>query len=222
VNYIIASIKKWNIKKFNELKLDGNWYLITSPDEYSKIASINPRYVFFPHWSWLIPPEIYERYKCIIFHMTDLPFGRGGTPLQNLISRGITETMVSAIKCVKDVDAGDIYLKRPMSLHGSAEEIYMCSSDIIFDMIKEIVSVKGEYPTYPQKGEPVLFSRRTKDDCRIPDVGDLNKVYDWIRMNDAESYVPAFLEMGKLKLEFTRANLRDGYIEADVRIKVRE
>ena len=31
--------------------------------------------------------EIHENYKCIIFHMTDLPFGRGGSPLQNLISR---------------------------------------------------------------------------------------------------------------------------------------
>ena len=42
--------------------------------------------------------------------MTDLPFGRGGSPLQNLIVRGYKETMLSAIKCVGEVDAGPIYI----------------------------------------------------------------------------------------------------------------
>ena len=43
--------------------------------------------------------------------MTDLPFGRGGSPLQNLIVRGFEETMTSAIKVTKGIDTGDIYLK---------------------------------------------------------------------------------------------------------------
>ena len=56
--------------------------------------------------------------------MTDLPFGRGGSPLQNLITRGISKTKISALRCNEEIDAGPIYLKRPLSLHGSAEEIY--------------------------------------------------------------------------------------------------
>ncbi len=56
--------------------------------EVSKLLEFSPRYIFFPHWSWIIPKEIYEKFECVIFHMTDLPFGRGGSPLQNLIVRG--------------------------------------------------------------------------------------------------------------------------------------
>jgi len=44
--------------------------------------------------------------------MTDLPFGRGGSPLQNLIERGIKKTKISAIKVDGGIDTGDIFFKR--------------------------------------------------------------------------------------------------------------
>ena len=50
-----------------------------------------------------------KRYDCVIFHMTDLPYGRGGSPLQNLIIRGYKKTNVVSNKCVGEVDAGPIY-----------------------------------------------------------------------------------------------------------------
>ena len=47
--------------------------------------------------------------------MTDLPFGRGGSPLQNLIVRGYKSTKLTAIKVQSGIDTGDIYLKKPFS-----------------------------------------------------------------------------------------------------------
>lgn len=63
--------------------------------------------------------------------MTDLPYGRGGSPLQNLIKRNIENTKISAIKVVKDLDAGDIYLKRDLNLNGTADEILGLGGTII-------------------------------------------------------------------------------------------
>ena len=40
----------------------------------------------------------------------------------------------------------------------------------------------------------------------------LNKVYDYIRMLDAEGYPKAFLNFGNFRLEFLRASLKNGYI----------
>ena len=45
--------------------------------------------------------------------MTDLPYGRGGSPLQNLIKKNHKSTMLSAIECQDNLDSGDIYLKNP-------------------------------------------------------------------------------------------------------------
>ncbi len=220
MDFVVATIKEWNIKRFNGLNLEGDWHLITLPDEYGKIALWNPRYVFFTHLSWLIPKEIYGRYECVIFHMTNLPWGRSWEPLQHLIMRGCKETIVSAIRCVKDIDAGDIYMKRPMSLRGSAEEIYIRCSDIVFDMIEEIASKELKAET-PQVGEPVYFEKWASEDYRLPDTNDLGKVYDTIRMMDAETYPPCFLETDKLRLEFSRATLRSDHIEANVVIRAK-
>ena len=113
---VVVAVKSWNIKNFKRLKeldSDFNWVLFTDKYELTKerLEELDPEFVFFVHWSWIIKKDIYENFNCIVFHMTDLPFGRGGSPLQNLISRGIKKTKLSAIKVVRDIDAGPIYMK---------------------------------------------------------------------------------------------------------------
>lgn len=44
--------------------------------------------------------------------MTDLPYGRGGSPLQNLIVRNHYKTKISEIRVKKEIDSGPIYLKK--------------------------------------------------------------------------------------------------------------
>ena len=119
--YIIATIKSWNIKNAKRLKKKtgrGEFVIISDKDRltHDNVRKIDPIYIFFPHWSWMIPKEIYDNYECVVFHMTDLPFGRGGSPLQNLLGRGISDTKVTALKAVKATDAGPVYLKRILSL----------------------------------------------------------------------------------------------------------
>ena len=152
--------------------------------------------------------------------MTDLPFGRGGSPLQNLIVRGVYETKLSAIVCTSELDAGDVYLKRSLSLHGNAEEIYLRAAALTRDMMIEIVQTQPS--PIPQTGNPVVFRRRTPEEGNIGACEELSEVFDYIRMLDAEGYPPAFLEIGRLRLEFTRAALRNGRIEANVVIRMSE
>ena len=44
--------------------------------------------------------------------MTDLPYGRGGSPLQNLILDNKQKTMISAFKMTERMDEGPIYIKK--------------------------------------------------------------------------------------------------------------
>lgn len=214
---IIATIKSWNIK--NALKLQkiisGRYKvaIITHSEDLSikNIEKINPCYIFFPHWSWIIPKSIYNKYHCIVFHMTDLPYGRGGSPLQNLIIRGFIETKISAISVGKELDAGPIYLKESISLQGSAERIYKNMSVLIFQkMIPKIL--QGEIVPIKQKGEVVSFKRLKPENSKINNQEDLKNVYDKIRMLDAEGYPKAYLETDKLKIEFHKARIKNGTI----------
>lgn len=220
MTYVLATSRPWHEPMAGRLeqKTGQPFTLITGKNELTveHLSSIKPKIVFFPHWSYIIPEEIFENYECVIFHMTDLPFGRGGSPLQNLIARGITETKLSALKCVKELDGGPVYMKRPLSLYGSAEEIYLRAGKLIEEMIVEIIE-KNPTPI-EQEGEPVLFKRRKKAQSRIQNLENLEILFDHIRMLDADGYPPAFLEYDRFRFEFNRASLKAGKIIAEVKI----
>lgn len=220
--YIVVTSKPWNKKLFKEKisELPGVWRLINNPNglKFKIISEFNPRYIFFIHWSHKVPKEITDNFECVCFHMTDLPHGRGGSPLQNLIARGNTETVISAIRMVQEFDAGPVYLKRPLSLFGNAEEIYIRAGKIITSMIHELIEKEPE--PLVQQGKIVIFKRRHPCESRIPEDANLEKTFDWIRMLDAQGYPPAFVTVGNLRIEFKRAAFRHNAIEADARITV--
>jgi len=223
---IVCTKKSWNIENFEKTKNksnDLNWHIIKDIKKlnYKNILKIKPKYVFFPHWSWKIPKEIYENFECIAFHMTDLPFGRGGSPLQNLIVRGYKKTKITAFKVTDKLDAGPIYLKKDFPLEGSAQEIFKRASNIIFqEMIPHITNESPE--PFPQKGKIVTFSRRKPQDSDISNINDLNKIFDNIRMLDAEGYPNAFIEKNNLRIEFQNAKKKENEIIAKAKIKIKE
>jgi methionyl-tRNA formyltransferase len=220
---IILSEKEWNRNLISTLEMEyknTNWLLVNNKNDFNSgvLSKYNIDKIFIPHWSYIIPEAIYSNYECVVFHMTDLPYGRGGSPLQNLIVRGHTETKISALKVVKELDAGPIYLKRDLHLNGTAEEIFIRANSIIELMILEITSKDIEPKA--QEGDIVKFNRRKTQDSNISDLEDLKKTYDYIRMLDAKGYPYAFIETPHLKLEFTNAsfNKDDKIITANVRI----
>jgi methionyl-tRNA formyltransferase len=223
-NYIVATVKEWNVEAFNAFteNADGNWHLITHPDELTvdRITEIQPRYIFFPHWSWKIAEELRDLSECIIFHMTDLPYGRGGSPLQNLIQRGHTETAISAIRAEAKMDSGAVYLKRPLSLSGNAQLIFEQAAKVVFAMVAEIAQT--EPVAIAQEGEPVTFQRRTPAQSILPEASNALELYNHIRMLDADSYPRAFIENASYRLEFSDAEFEDGEVLAKVRFRKRE
>jgi methionyl-tRNA formyltransferase len=208
-SYLIVSQHQRHESLFSRLQqtLTGKWRLISDPAEFTfeYLSSIKPDYIFLPHWSHNIPSQITDNFACVMFHMTDLPFGRGGSPLQNLIVRGFKETQLCAFRCCKQLDAGPIYSKLSLSLSGSAEEIFTRADNLVSQLIFDIIQ-RGLQPL-AQTGEVTEFKRRTPDQSNLSQLTALSDIYDYIRMLDAEGYPNAFLDMGLFTLTFSQANL---------------
>ena len=219
-NFVVAGKKTWNHKLFKDFvqKQQGTWHFIDSTDTLiiDKIKSISPHYIFFLHWSWKVPDEIIENYECICFHMTDVPYGRGGSPLQNLIVRGHQITKLTALRMTNEFDTGPVYLQEDLSLGGGAEEIYLRVTKLSFKMIEKII--QDDIKPVLQIGEPTIFKRRKPEESKIEQTNSLDKLHDFIRMLDAEDYPKAFLEYEGFRYEFSRSALYDGRIIADVKI----
>lgn len=220
-SYVVCGTKPWNRHVFDEQlrTLPGKWYFIGSHEEFTlgRLEDLDPRYMFFLHWSRKVPDELLERFECVNFHMTDVPYGRGGTPLQNLIEQGHSHTRLSALRMVSELDAGPVYLKEDLCLRGTAEEVYLRASELSARMIQRIIQENPE--PEPQDGKPTVFRRRQPDQSEVPHVPSLEALHDFIRMLDAEGYPRAFLMHAGFRFEFHRAARYFDRVEADVVIK---
>lgn len=220
-SYVVCTVKPWNFSAFarHTPTMSGGWHLIRSPEELNlkRLETMSPRYVFFPHWSWRVPADIIERFECVCFHMTDVPYGRGGSPLQNLILRGHDTTQMTALRMVEELDTGPVYLKRPLSLEGRAETIFERAADLVYGMIGDIIA--GNISPVPQQGEVVLFNRRAPEQSALPQDGTSSALYDFIRMLDAPTYPTAFIDWGQWRLEFDHARQSGDAVEAHVFIR---
>lgn len=83
-------------------------------------------------------------------------------------------------------------------------------------MIEEIID--KEILPHPQQGEAVTFKRRTPEESNLQDIDNLDRLYDHIRMLDAETYPHAFLETNTMRIEFFDAQKNNDEISAHVRI----
>lgn len=153
---VICDSKGWfreNSKSPKFLRLAVTYISEPADLTVSKLTEIGPDFVFFPHWSWKVPDQITSSFRCIVFHTAPLPKGRGGSPIQNLIKAGFSESPVNAIEMVSEIDGGPIYTNRVVSLSGSLDEILGRLAVVSQEMIVEICAT-NPLPR-PQVGEPV-------------------------------------------------------------------
>ena len=218
--YVVVGSKPWNRHVFETSirQLPGEWHFVGSRDALTRerLTELAPRYVFFLHWSWIVPDALVDQFECVNFHMTDVPFGRGGSPLQNLIERGHHHSALSALRMTPELDAGPVYAKEDLCLQGTAEQVYIRSSQLAARMIGEIVASQPQ--PQPQEGDVTLFRRRREEDSALPESGTLERLHDFIRMLDADGYPPAVLRHGPFVLRLRRSALYDRRIVADVEI----
>lgn len=64
MDYLVAAVGEWNKNLFekNTKNLTGNWHFVATPEvlENKLFEGLKPRYIFFPHWRWIVPTEIFS------------------------------------------------------------------------------------------------------------------------------------------------------------------
>ena len=221
----IAVIAKfsWYLDDAKRYFSDTDYQVLTfnTLDELKNEIRINSNldFIFFPHFSEIIPPSIYENFLCIGFHTGDLPADRGGSPIQNKILSGKYLTNVSAFRITKDIDAGPIFKQHVIDLsEGTIVEILLNLSKICAKMMIDIV--RNTPVPIEQIGQIQVKVRRKPIDSLLPQssVG-IRVVYDHIRMVDGLDYPRAYIAWGDLIIEFTSAKLEDGKLTATCTIR---
>ena len=214
---LICSSRNW-FKLNGEISKTNTVKFITLEEDLTldSVDQFKPDYILFPHWNWIVKKDIHENYNCVVFHTAPLPYGRGGSPIQNLIMEGFQTSPICAIKMTDELDAGPIYSSSNVSLEGNLNSIFLRINDAVNELIVKIISENPE--PMAQVGEPHIFKRLTHSDNEIAAGLDLEKLYDHIRMVDHHDYPHAFIMYGDMKIEFSNASLDGDSIEARCQI----
>lgn len=219
--FILASCDNYFSQSlFNNLKkINKNFIFISNKNDLkNKVDKINPKKIFFLHWSYIVPKSIYNTYECINLHTGNLPKGKGGSPLQNQIIDGIIQTKINALKMSDDgLDAGPIYCSECISLQGNLFDIWNIISNIGFKIIKKIIN-ENIIPVKQEKTDCQIYKRRKNNNIPFNQEKELSQIYDFIRMLDSPYYPNPHLNIGNFKLEFNRANFDGNNILCDVKI----
>lgn len=216
MNVIISKDNPWSRELANLFLENSSQFVWITECNLQILDSLNPKWVFFFHWSEIVSEEIYTKYKCVVVHTGNLPEGRGGSPLQNQILEGVVSTKVNLIEMSSILDGGGIYTSSPITLQGNLNDIWFTIAKISKKLILECVN--NSLSPIPQTGEPKVYKRKKDNKLILDSTKDISYVYDQIRMLDAENYPQTYLEIGEYILEFSRAKLENKTVIADVKI----
>lgn len=126
----------------------------------------------------------------IVVHASDLPQGKGFSPLQWQIAEGRNDIVLTLFEVVEAVDAGPYYLKETMRFDGSEllEELHQKMARAIIDLCVRFVAQYDELQPVEQSGTESFYRRRTAADDEL----DVNKTiaeqFDHLRIANNDTY----------------------------------
>jgi len=138
-----------------------------------------------------------------------------------MILKGFSKTKICAIQAKDEMDSGNIFLRKNLSLEGSANEIYSRMYSIILEMIIFLTRNKLS-KVMAQKGKIVLFNRRNEKESYVDFSSfKIDKIYDYIRMLDLDyrKFPKAFTRLGRYKLIFSKVK-KNNNSSLECRLKI--
>ena len=189
----------WIDKLLEDWLLDGhqvNW--VNKDSEVSE-----GDFCFILSYEKIIKPNILKLNKHnLVVHASNLPEGKGMSPLSWQILEGKNNIKVTLFEAKAALDAGDIYLQKGIVYKGH-ELLDGLRSALAKTIIKLCNQFVIEYPKIlhnacKQSGKESFYIRRKPEDSRIDVDKSLSEQFQLLRIVDNNEY-PAFFELNDHK-----------------------
>jgi len=145
----------------------------------------------------ITPPGVLARNrKNIVVHASNLPDGKGFSPLTWQILEGLDDIPLCLLEAVDAVDAGPVVYRETLHYEGHEligelrDVLGRAQADLCLRYLAEAAPPEGE----PQAGEGFVYGRRRPADSRLDPEKPLAEQFDLLRTVDNDNY-PAFFEL---------------------------
>ena len=154
--------------------------------------------VFYLSYYSIVPEEVLSLARNnIVVHESDLPRGRGWSPLTWQVLEGRSQLTLSLFEATSQVDSGMIYIQDILKFDGTEliDELRSKTGRAKVSMCLQFVE---QYPDIVQSGSPqtgpaTYYPRRTISDSKLDPEDTIAQQFNLLRVVDNERY-PAYFE----------------------------
>jgi methionyl-tRNA formyltransferase len=155
----------------------------------------------------LIPRELLDRHLWLNVHPSLLPRWRGAAPVERALIAGDTETGVTIIELVEELDAGPIAAQEafPIAPDDDAGVVYDRAAAVAVELLERVLPS----PSFrPQPAEGVSYAEKISPDDRVLDLSRPEEAVNRVRA--LSPHIGARAELDGRSVTIWRARLEDG------------
>ncbi|MBI3804154.1 MAG: UDP-2,4-diacetamido-2,4,6-trideoxy-beta-L-altropyranose hydrolase [Nitrospirae bacterium] len=167
-------------------------------------ADLRPAdFCFYLSCGQIVPQKILSQYRHnLVVHESDLPKGRGWSPLTWQILDGKNRIPVTLFEAAEKVDSGVIYAQEWIAFEGHEliDELRHAQAEATLTLCKRFVE---HYPQIlnearEQAGEADSYPRRRPEDSLIDPEKSISELFPKLRVADPVRYPSFFMKFGRL------------------------
>lgn len=200
ITILTDNSKSWFVPFGNELKTEleksGNDVIYIFDKNEIREGDI----CFILSCTRIIDEEFLKRNKNnIVVHASDLPDGKGFSPLQWQILEGKNEIVLTLFEVAAKVDAGPYYQKDKLVLKGTElyDELRSMLGLKIIEMCIYYVNNRADLKPIEQSGEETFYKRRTVKDDEIDPQKSIAGQFNHFRIADNDKFPLYFKHLGE-------------------------
>ena len=148
-----------------------------------------------------ILPKKYLKFHIhnIVVHESDLPLGRGWSPVSWQILEGKNKIIFTLFEAVEELDSGEIYFQEELELTGLEllNEIRNKQAELKMNLCLKFIKNYNNLISRPQFGSGSFFAKRTAEDSKIDINKSIKEQFNLFRICYNEKYPAFFLFEGK-------------------------
>lgn len=135
----------------------------------------------------------------IVIHASDLPEGKGFSPLQWQVLEGSNEIILTLFEAVKEIDAGPYYIKHKLFLENTdlLYEMREKMGNLIINMCIEYIDKGENLKPIKQSGKESFYRKRKRKDDEIDINKTIKEQFNHFRIADNERFPLYFKYLGE-------------------------
>jgi len=141
----------------------------------------------------ILPLELLSLHKYnLVIHESDLPKGRGWSPVSYQVEKGIMDIPVTLFEANQELDTGKWYIKSTIKLNGTEliDEIREKQFNVTLSMIKKFLT--GSKEGNNQFGDETYYAKRSEDNQQLDISKSIEDQFDKLRVCDNNRYPSHF------------------------------